>query len=122
MSNLKGKYAKLRDDLKKAIAAGILAENNHIMEMRMLGRMEDGGTCNFDAASIKLPRWNTSMVKQAAKEAGTVCFDWTLFGSKRFVFEPKTRCQGTPRSLNAEAMTKVLRDAGYDAMDYSAMD
>ena len=110
---LKGRYAKLRDDLRKALAAGKAAETEN---------PEDGGTCNFDSASISLPRWRSSLVEQAAAEAGTGCFTWSLFGGSRFVFSPDTRSQGNARSRNAEAMTEALRSMGYDAMDYSQMD
>lgn len=110
---LSGKYAQLRDDLKKALEAGRAAED---------ADPEDGGTCNLDAASLSLPRWNADKVKQAAKEAGTGCFAWNLFNSRRYVFIPNTRSQGNARSRNAEAMTAALRSMGYDAMDYSQMD
>ena len=110
---LTGKYAKLRDDLKKALAAGRAVED---------ANPEDGGTCNFDSSALSLPRWTAEKVKQAAKEAGTGCFVWNCYGSKQFVFGPDTRAQGNARSRNAEAMTAALRSMGYDAMDYCQMD
>ena len=110
---LTGKYAKLRDDLREALAAGRAAEQ---------ADSEDGGTCNFDSAALSLPRWRKSLIEQAAKEAGTVCFEWDLYQCKHFVFCPDTRCQANARSRNAEAMTAALRRMGYDAMDYSQMD
>lgn len=110
---LTGKYARLRDDLKKALKAGIDAEHDN---------PEDGGSCNFDSASISLYRWNEKLVERAAEEAGTKCFKWNLYGNARYVFNPKTHGQGNARSRNAEAMTKALKVMGYDAMDYSQMD
>lgn len=110
---LTGRYAKLRDDLKKALEVGRAAED---------ANPEDGGTCNFDSAALSLPRWTAEKVKQAAKEAGTSCFVWNCYGSKQFVFGPNTRAQGNARSRNAEAMTRALRSMGYDAMDYCQMD
>ena len=110
---LTGKYAKLRDDLRQALAAGRAAEK---------ANPEDGGTCNFDAASIFLPRWNSAKVEQAAKEAGTNCFDWILFGGRRYVFSPDSKAQANARSRNAEAMTKALKAMGYEAMDYCQAD
>jgi hypothetical protein len=110
---LTGKYAKLRDDLKKALAAGRAAED---------ADPEDGGTCNLDAAALALPRWNAAKVEQAAEEAGTGCFTWTLFRQRRYVFRPNTFAQGNARSRNAEAMTAALRSLGYDAFDYAQMD
>ena len=110
---LTGKYAKLRDDLRKALEAGRTAEK---------ANPEDGGTCNFDSASICLPRWNAAKVAQAAKEAGTDCFDWILFGGRRYVFHPDSNAQANARSRNAEAMTKALKAMGYDAMDYCQAD
>lgn len=110
---LTGKYAKLRDDLKTALAAGRAAED---------ADPEDGGTCNLDSSALLLPRWNAAKVEQAASEAGTGCFVWNLCGTKRFVFIPNTKGQGNARSRNAEAMTKALRALGYDAFDYCQID
>ena len=110
---LTGKYAKLRDDLKRALQIGRDAEH---------ANPEDGGTCNFDASSIRLTRWNSAKIEQAAKEAGTSCFKWDMYGGSRYVFSPDSHAQGNARSRNAEAMTKALREAGYDAMDYCQMD
>lgn len=110
---LTGRYAKLRDDLKKALAIGVQAEKEN---------PEDGGTCNFDAVAIHLPRWRVALVEQAAKEAGTRCFDWKLYGHKHIVFAPDTNAQANARSRNAEAMENALRDMGYTVMSYAQMD
>lgn len=110
---LTGKYAKLRDDLIVALAAGRAAEAK---------APEDGGTCNLDAASLHLPHWKGAMVERAAKEAGTWCSEWSLFGQKRYVFHPATSAQGNARMYNAQAMTQKLKELGYDAFDYSQMD
>ena len=110
---LTGKYAALRDALKTALEAGQKAEAEN---------PEDGGTCNRDAPAMNLPRWNSAKVEQAAKEAGTFCSTWTLYGCRMFVFMPKTRAQGNARSRNAEAMAGALRQAGYDCQMYYAMD
>lgn len=110
---LAGKYAKLRDDLKKALAAGVEAEK---------ADPDDWGTCNLDATALVLPLWSEKLVERAAKEAGTGCFTWTLFGCRHFVFIPNTRGQAYARTRNAEAMTREMRRLGYDATDYSQMD
>lgn len=110
---LSGKYAKLRDDLRAALEAGRNAEHEN---------PEDGGTCNFDSVALNLPRWQAAKVEQAAKEAGTSCFSWDLFGGRRWVFGPDTRAQGNARTRNAEAMTRALAGMGYQAMDYCQMD
>lgn len=107
---LKGRYATLRDDLKKALATGREAEAKN---------PEDGGTCNFDSAAIYLPRWRESMVEQAAKEAETSCFKWE---DGFYVFSPNTRAQANARSRNAEAMTKALENLGYKVFEYQQMD
>ena len=109
---LTGKYAKLRDDLKAAIAAGYSAA----------AAVEDTGTCNLDAASLYLPRWNQKLVDRAAREAGTRCFSWHLFGCKRYVFHTPNVGQARKNEEAAEAMTKFLEAAGYDAFCYQQMD
>lgn len=110
---LTGKYAKLRDDIRAALNAGRAAED---------ADPEDGGTCNFDAAAVKLPRWCSEKVIQAAKEAGTSCSKWSYYGSGYYVINPDTRAQANARSRNAEAVTAALKAAGYDAFDYAQID
>jgi len=110
---LSGKYAKLRDDLRKAADAARLAA----------GPAEDGGTCNFDSAALSLPRWRDALVREAAKQAGCTCSDWTLYGHKHYVFYPfGIAGQANRRSRAAEAMTRALAGMGYEAMDYCQAD
>ena len=107
------KYTKLSKDLATAYKKAVEAYQNS----------EDGGTCNFDAPSLLLPRWIEEKTKQAAKAAGLNCWKWELWGSKRFVFSLPVECgQGMRRTLIAEHMTRTLRGMGYDAMDYCQAD
>lgn len=106
---LSGKYAKLRDDLRGALDAGIAAEGLS---------PDDGGACNFDSTIIFLPRWKSELVKKAAEEAGTRCFRW----DKGYIFPPLTGGQGFKRTANAEAMTKAMKGCGYDAFTRYMMD
>lgn len=111
--NKKDKYSVLSADLAQAYKAAIAIYRNH----------EDGGTCNFDAPALNLPRWIEEKTKQAAKAAGLNCWKWDLWGSKRFVFSLPGECgQGMRRTLIAEHMTRTLRGMGYDAMDYCQAD
>lgn len=113
MAELTGKYAKLRDDLKIALLAGKSAEQ---------ANPEDGGTCNFDSPTLILPRWRKALVKQAAEEAGTSCFEWKFGIPGKFVFTPLTGGQGNARTRNAEAVKNMLKTMGYDAYMYYQMD
>lgn len=110
---MSGKYAKLRDDLKVALAAGQEVEKSN---------PEDGGTCNFDSTALCLPRWRYAEIKRAAEEAGTHCFKWNLYGTIHYVFSPITKGQGNARSRNAETVTLTMKSLGYDAMDYCQAD
>ena len=107
---LTGKYAKLRDDLRKVYEIGKAAA----------AQVEDGGTCNFDAPSLLLPRWQSAKVKQACEEAGGDYFRWGY--SNRYVICLRLPGQAYKRETAAEAMTKALADIGYDALTYSAID
>ena len=109
---LKGKYAKLRDDLRKAILAGVTAEENN---------PSDGGTCNFDASGVLLSRWNREMVREAAREAGTHASEWGGM-SGWWVVSPKTHSQGLARTRNAEAVTAEMAKNGYVVCGYYQMD
>lgn len=110
-AELKGKYKKLRNDLFRAMEVGRQADSP-----------EDGGTCNFDAPAIEAPRWIESMVKQAAKEAGTSAFKWKLYRKCFYVFAVPEGGQANRRSRKAEAMTRYLESIGYSALTYSSMD
>ena len=104
-------YAKLRDDLIKVMEIGRQADSP-----------EDGGTCNFDAPAIVGNGWRESMVRQAAKEAGTTVFKWNPYNNTLWVFGVPGGGQGNRRTRKAEAMTKALAGLGYDALEYSVMD
>ena len=107
---LTGKYAKLRDDLIKA----------HAVALDAAAQVEDGGTCNLDAPSLLLPRWQSAKVKQACEEAGGDYFRWGY--SNRYVICLRLPGQANKRETAAEAMTKALSDMGYDALTYCAID
>lgn len=109
---LTGKYAKLRDDLLAVYA-----------ETEYLENTEDGGTCNFDAPTLDLPRWNADKIKQAAKEAGGSAFKWT-WGTVTmgWVFSPRSSGQANRRTRRAEAISAALKRRGYNAGMYCAMD
>lgn len=106
---LTGKYAKLRDDLIKAIEAGNKRAN----------ASDDGGTCNFDAPALKLPRWQIAKIKQAADEAGCGCFMWF---SGVYVFPLRCGGQANKVTAAAEAAEKALENAGYSASVYYQAD
>lgn len=107
---LTGKYAKLRDDLIKA----------HAIALDAAAQVEDGGTCNFDAPSLLLPRWQSAKVKQACEEAGGDYFRWGY--SKRYVICLRLPGQANKRETAAKSMTKALTAMGYDALTYCAID
>ena len=108
---LTGRYKKLAADLKDALAYGLEHAGT-----------DDGGTCNFDAPTLHLPRWNQKMVEAAAKEAGTGCFQWKAFSKSVYVFSVPGVGQGYTRTCAAEAMSDFLKDRGYDAGMYYQMD
>lgn len=108
---LSGKYAQLAEALRKA-AATAQAYKDH----------EDGGTCNFDAPSLYLPRYTEAEIKRAAWAARLSCFSWKICGKTRWVFSVPISGQGNRRTEAAEAMTRELEALGYDALTYYQMD
>ena len=107
-----GKYAKLRADLEAAREVGEKAA----------ALSDDGGTCNFDAVSLFLPRWHVEKVKQAAQKAGCGCFIWNFYGVRRFVFTVTHVGQANKRTACAEAMEKELAAKGYTTTLYCQAD
>lgn len=108
---LKGKYAKLAQDLREALEYG-----------KTMAGDDDGGTSNFDSPTIELTRWNKDLVEQAAREAGLSCSGWVFSGVKRYIFSVPGVGQGYTRTNAAEAMSLFLRERGYDAGMYYQMD
>ena len=107
------KYEALTEALKKAVAAGQEAIDRN---------PEDGGTCNFDAPAIALPRWKEEEVKAAARAAGVGCFTWKFYPEKLFVFPLRIGGQGNSRTRAAEAAERSLKADGYNATMYYQMD
>ena len=110
VSVLPEKYEKLSADLKTA------AEEAR----RAAYSVDDGGTCNFDSATIRLPRWRHENVKEAAKRVGLGC--WYDTTGKRWIIGVPVLCQGDRRTEQAEAMSRVLSNLGYSAGMYHQMD
>lgn len=108
---LTGRYKKLAEDLKAALAYG----REHM-------GTDDGGTSNFDAPTLRLPRWNKKLVEASAKTAGVGCFIWNLCGCKSYVFSIPGVGQGYTRTKAAEAMSTHLKELGYDAGMYYQVD
>lgn len=106
---LTGKYKKLADDLKAALAYGL----EHM-------GTDDGGTSNFDVPSLTLPGWKKKLVEAVARTAGVVCFEWKLWNSKTYAFSVHGTGQGDTRTNAAEAMSRYLEEQGNDMADSSA--
>ena len=105
---LKGKYEHLYSAL---LGAKIMTEH--------LESTEDGGTCNFDAPTIKFPRWKADNIRRAAEEAGFHAWKW--YGSTWILSFP-TSGQGNRRTRRAEAIKDELWKSGYEVGMYYAMD
>lgn len=108
---LTGRYKKLAEDLKEALAYGLERAGT-----------DDGGTCNFDSPTLYLPHWNRKKVEAAANTAGVGCFMWSSFSKRCYVFSVPGVGQGYTRTNAAEAMKDFLKYRGYDAGMYYQMD
>lgn len=106
------KYAKLTEALIDALEYGAEVEKCN---------PEGGGTCNFDSLCLTLPHWCGKKIEQAARDAGSRAFKWNFCGV-HWIFRPYTHGQGNARTRNAEAVADRMRDLGYDAGVYYAMD
>lgn len=110
---LKGKYLEFANDLKEAVteyrnAASITA---------------DTGTCNFDTCCVRLPRWKTNNVLEAAAEAECSAYKQEFFSGYVYMISPKGYLgQADRRTKAAEAMCEKLRELGYDTFVWYQMD
>ena len=106
---LTGKYAKLVVDLISAYRKGKKAADEST------GR----GTCNLDAPMILLPRWKGNLVKRAFAEADIPK------PSKRndgWYIIPVCFGQDWANTVGVEAMSKALKELGYDSSVWYCVD
>lgn len=108
---LNGRYKKLAEDLKEAKAYGL----DHAGD-------DDGGTCNFDSATLYLPRWNKEKVEIAAKTARCWVLRLDLVHQMLFHLLHPRGGAGLQADKAAEAMHDFLEERGYDAGMYYQMD
>lgn len=88
----------------------------------LFSEVDDGGTCNFDAPTLRLERWKKTEIEEAITGAGLRYFEHRLFGIKYYVICGGTYGQGNRRTAMAEAMSKILKNEGYEASMYYQMD
>ena len=94
------KYEQLTLDLKQAAKTATM----------LFGDSEDGGTCNFDAITITLPRLNVGRVKTSVEAADMS----TWKNGSYYVVNPRTSGQANRRTRICEAIKKELKSKGYD--------
>ena len=83
---------------------------------------DDGGTCNFDTAFIRLPRWNRQQTIKAFENAGLRTDVCNIFGGTAYMVFGCYTGQGNRRTNQAEAVRDALQDAGYECSIYYQMD
>jgi hypothetical protein len=106
-------YTKLALDLTDARRAALTATNGE----------NDGGTCNFDAAAIRIPGSNTAKVQQAFAKADLHA---TLRGSGDWagywLISSPVGGQGNLRTRAAEAIQQTLHERGWLTTTYYQLD
>lgn len=105
------KYELLTESLLAAKAAAETHAND-----------DDGGTCNFDTAFIRLPRWNRQQTIKAFENAGLRTDAWNIFGGSAYMVLGCYTGQGDRRTNQAEAIRDCLESSGYEAHVYYQMD
>ncbi len=82
---------------------------------------EDGGSCNFDSATVRLYGWKEADVKKACEMAGVDCykFEGRYYRPWHIGY---TSGQGNRRSRMAEAFSDSLKASGYDSGMWYAAD
>ena len=83
---------------------------------------DDGGTCNFDTAFIRLPRWNRQQTIKAFANAGLRTDVWNIFGGSAYMILGCYTGQANRRTNQAEAVRDALQNAGYECSIYYQMD
>lgn len=108
------KYEKLAADLKAA----------YKIALKACKETDEGGTMNFDAPGLWLPRWNTRQTEAAVKAAGfrAVKSEGRYLGRPGFYTIAVNFGIGNRKSKGTEAMTAALAALGYDTYCYCETD
>jgi hypothetical protein len=83
--------------------------------------IEDGGTCNFDSATIALRNLKGVDVNQAGKDAGVTAYTGKWFGEPT-AWVGCSHGQGARRTAMAEAFCAALHAQDIPATMYYQMD
>lgn len=103
------KYEKFTEDLKEAVE-----------EAKKFSNIEDGGTCNFDSATISLVGWQEKKLEAAIEAAG--CFSSKWNECNELIICGGTSGQGNRRTTMAETIYNYLKACGYNTGMYYQMD
>ena len=99
---LRGRYAKLAEDLRAAAAYGA----------EVARCVEDGGTCNFDAVALDLRGWCRAKVEQAAKAAAA-----KEYAARKGIVEEAAREENAP--LSGVSDRPFCKGRNYDPDRYA---
>lgn len=104
--------AKLAEAIKKAAEAAQVHAND-----------DDGGTCNFDSAFLRVKGMPDAQAKEIEQLSGVRNYitNHSLFG-RIIMLSGSLRGQGNRRTRMAEAMRRSLEEQGIDCGCYYAMD
>jgi hypothetical protein len=109
--------ATATEKLSKALNAARVAA------VRAARATEDGGTCNFDSCVLFTRKLDAANVQTALLEAGLQGHTRPWLGRQDCLFlRDPMGGQGNRRTVQADAMCKVLTEAGFDAMVYYQID
>lgn len=111
---MKNEVSKKVYDLAVALAKASEKANAYIDS-------EDGGTCNFDCATIRLKGWRETDVKKACALAGGLyCSKWDGHYFNWHI--DNTSGIGNRRTKMAEVFSDALKEQGYETSVWYAMD
>lgn len=104
-------YKKLTEDLIKAREAA---------EKAVKG--EDGGSANMDCMTISLKGAREEKVIQAVEAAGLYTRGRTQWIGVRYFISVPVAAQENDRCRQVGAMCKVMREQGYDVLEFEKAD
>ena len=95
---------------------------NAVNTAAMLDDTEDGGTCNFDMATLKIKIPKKFIQYIYVKLEKMYARDWGRLWRGYYLVDIPLSGQGSRRTRMAEAACNSLRAAGYDAQVYYQCD
>lgn len=104
------RYKKLENDLREAYQEAKKAQTG-----------DDGGTANLDSTFLRLEGWREAKVLEVIQKVGLYCGEKTKWIGTGYLIDTGGG-QGADRTRIRDKFKKILREKGYQVINFDQID